>query len=101
MKHREGGGRGKKNAKEGRKAEGLDTLKMSSWSWPAVVTQSDGSAVTVRQRPTPSGGSSPREENFDNLDLLFLLSLPKAPAPKVNLTLYDDGFLYFVVFDGE
>ena len=55
----------------------------------------------MRQRPTPSGGSSPREENFDNLDLLFLLSLPKAPAPKVNLTLYDDGFLYFVVFDGE
>ena len=47
------------------------------------------------------GGSSPREENFDNLDLLFLLSLPKAPVPKVNLTLSDDGFLYFVVFDGE
>ena len=52
--------------------------------------------------PRPRG-ASPREENFDNLDLLFLLSLPKAPAPKVNLTLYDDGFLYFVVvvFDGE
>ena len=96
----QGGRREGEEECEGRKAEGLDTLKMSSWSWPAVVTQSDGSAVTVRQRPTPSG-ASPREENFDNLDLLFLLSLPKAPVPKVNLTLYDDGFLYFVVFDGE
>ena len=56
---------GRKEGREQRGGEGrerLDTLKMSSWSWPAVVTQSDGSAVTVRQRPTPSGGLSSRGE---------------------------------------
>ena len=62
----QGGRREGEEECEGRKAErkegGLDTLKMSSWSWPAAVTQSDGSAVTVRQRPTPSGVLSSRGE---------------------------------------